>query len=169
MSTDTLQSLFLEEIRGVRSVKRQILEVLARIARGVPAERLGHALMELLETTEHHVQRLDRIFYELRPRLGDKTDLLPSIAQRVNNELERLNSRTGESLPAGYFLLTSREAEVLQLIAEGLSNKQIAAELAISIKTVDKHRQNMMAKLDLHDTAGVTRFAISAGVVEATA
>jgi DNA-binding NarL/FixJ family response regulator len=54
------------------------------------------------------------------------------------------------------------------LIAEGYANKQIAAELAISIKTVEKHRQRMMAKLDLHDTAGVTRFAISAGVVEAS-
>ena len=169
MSTDTLQSLFLEEIRDVRSVKQQILDVLARIAKGVSAEGMGQALMKLLETTEHHVERLDRIFDELRPALGDEANLYPSIAQRVRNELERRNSRTGENLPANYSRLTSREAEVLQLIAEGYANKQIAAELAISIKTVEKHRQRMMAKLDLHDTAGVTRFAISAGVVEASA
>jgi DNA-binding NarL/FixJ family response regulator len=55
------------------------------------------------------------------------------------------------------------------LIAEGYANKQIAAELEISIKTVEKHRQHLMAKLDLHDTAGVTRYAISAGVVAAVA
>ena len=121
---------------------------------------------EALETTEHHVERLDRIFDSSGP-LGDKSDLYPSIAQRVRNELERRSSR--ENLPANYSRLTSREAEVLQLIAEGYANKQIAAELAISIKTVEKHRQRMMAKLDLHDTAGVTRFAISAGVVEARA
>jgi DNA-binding CsgD family transcriptional regulator len=168
MSTDTLQSLFLEEIRGVRNVKQQILEVLARIGKGVSAEGLGHALMKLLETTEHHVERLDRIFDELRPSLGDSADLYPSIAQRVRNELERRRAQSRENLPAGYSRLTSREAEVLQLIAEGYANKQIAAELAISIKTVEKHRQRMMAKLDLHDTAGVTRFAISAGVVEAS-
>jgi DNA-binding NarL/FixJ family response regulator len=54
-------------------------------------------------------------------------------------------------------------------VAEGYANKQIAAELGISIKTVEKHRQNMMAKLDLHDTAGVTRYAISAGVITAVA
>jgi DNA-binding NarL/FixJ family response regulator len=62
--------------------------------------------------------------------------------------------------------LTSRESEVLQLIAEGLPNKQIAAELGISIKTVEKHRQQVMNKLNIHDVAGLTRYAISKGVVE---
>ncbi len=63
--------------------------------------------------------------------------------------------------------LTSRESEVLQLIAEGLPNKQIAGELGISIKTVEKHRQQLMNKLAIHDVAGLTRYAISKGVVEA--
>jgi DNA-binding NarL/FixJ family response regulator len=63
-------------------------------------------------------------------------------------------------------LLTSREAEVLQLIAEGRANKQIAAELCISIKTVEKHRQQVMNKLNIHDIAGLTRYAISKGVIE---
>ena len=62
--------------------------------------------------------------------------------------------------------LTSREAEVLQLIAEGRANKQIAAELCISIKTVEKHRQQVMNKLNIHDIAGLTRYAISKGVIE---
>jgi DNA-binding NarL/FixJ family response regulator len=62
--------------------------------------------------------------------------------------------------------LTSREEEVLQLVAEGAPNKQIAAELGISIKTVDKHRQQLMNKLDIHDIAGLTRYAISSGVIE---
>jgi len=64
--------------------------------------------------------------------------------------------------------LTSREAEVLQLIAEGLANKQIAAELSISIKTVEKHRQSLMDKLNVHDTAGLTRHAIAAGIIESS-
>ncbi|HZF01262.1 MAG TPA: response regulator transcription factor, partial [Methylomirabilota bacterium] len=63
-------------------------------------------------------------------------------------------------------LLTSRESEVLQLIAEGKPNKQIAAELCISIKTVEKHRQQVMNKLHIHDIAGLTRYAISKGIVE---
>ncbi|HTV63189.1 MAG TPA: response regulator transcription factor [Verrucomicrobiae bacterium] len=62
--------------------------------------------------------------------------------------------------------LTSREREVLQLIAEGKANKQIAGELNISIKTVEKHRQQVMNKLGIHDIAGLTRYAISKGVVE---
>jgi len=55
---------------------------------------------------------------------------------------------------------------VLQLIAEGFSNKQIAGELSISIKTVEKHRQQVMNKLGIHDVAGLTRYAISKGMVE---
>jgi len=65
--------------------------------------------------------------------------------------------------------LTSREAEVLQLIAEGYANKQIAAELSISIKTVEKHRQQVMNKLNIHDVAGLTRHAISKGIIETNA
>jgi DNA-binding NarL/FixJ family response regulator len=63
-------------------------------------------------------------------------------------------------------LLTPREAEVLQLIAEGNANKQIAAELSLSIKTVERHRQRLMNRLGIHDTAGLTRYAISKGVIE---
>jgi len=151
MRTDSLETLVLVEIRDIRSIKEQIVDALGRIAKGVSAEGLGQALMKLLETTEHHVERLDRIFREAR--IG----------------LERQNSRSPGTRPPNYYRLTSREAEVLQLIAEGYANKQIAAELAISVKTVEKHRQRMMNKLDLHDTAGVTRYAISAGVVDAGA
>lgn len=62
--------------------------------------------------------------------------------------------------------LTPREREVLQLIAEGKANKETAAELGIAIKTVEKHREHLMRKLDIHDTAGLTRYAIASGVIE---
>jgi DNA-binding NarL/FixJ family response regulator len=64
--------------------------------------------------------------------------------------------------------LTSRESELLQLIAEGHVNKQIASELSISIKTVEKHRQHLMEKLNIHEIAGLTRYAIAAGVIESS-
>ena len=64
--------------------------------------------------------------------------------------------------------LSARETEVLQLIAEGAANKQVAVELSISIKTVEKHRQSLMEKLSIHDTAGLTRYAIAAGVIESS-
>ncbi len=63
--------------------------------------------------------------------------------------------------------LTSREAEVLQLVAEGFINKQIADQLNVSIKTVEKHRQSLMDKLDIHSIAGLTRHAAGKGVIEA--
>lgn len=74
----------------------------------------------------------------------------------------------GEKGPIKPVKLTSREVEVLQLIAEGKANKQTADELHISIKTVEKHRQSLMEKLKIHDTAGLTRYAIAAGVIESS-
>jgi DNA-binding NarL/FixJ family response regulator len=64
--------------------------------------------------------------------------------------------------------LTSRELEVIQLVAEGHANKQVAAGLNISIKTVEKHRQHLMDKLNIHDTAGLTRYAIAQGIIESS-
>jgi DNA-binding NarL/FixJ family response regulator len=64
--------------------------------------------------------------------------------------------------------LTSREMEVLQLIAEGKPNKETATELGIRVKTVEKHREHLMVKLDIHDIAGLTRYAIAAGIIESS-
>jgi DNA-binding NarL/FixJ family response regulator len=64
--------------------------------------------------------------------------------------------------------LTPREMEVWQLIAEGKANKETAAQLGISIKTVEKHRGHLMDKLDVHDTAGLTRHAIATGIIESS-
>jgi DNA-binding NarL/FixJ family response regulator len=61
--------------------------------------------------------------------------------------------------------LTNREREILQVIAEGLSNKEIAAQLCISVKTVETHRANVMSKLDIHDPSSLTRFAIVHGII----
>lgn len=90
----------------------------------------------------------------------------PAIARRLRDQCREAFT-TGQS-PRRATELTSREGEVLQLIAEGFSNKQIAAELSISIKTVEKHRQQVMNKLNIHDVAGLTRYAISKGMIERT-
>jgi two-component system response regulator NreC len=62
--------------------------------------------------------------------------------------------------------LTAREREVLQLVAEGKTTKEIGAILGVSVKTVDAHRTRLMKKLDLHDIAGLTRYAIRQGLVQ---
>jgi DNA-binding NarL/FixJ family response regulator len=89
---------------------------------------------------------------------------------------KRLSDKYRESIVRGAPLnkgkpqpLTSRETELLQLIAEGRGNKQAAAQLGLSIKTVERHRQRLMDKLDIHDVAGLTRYAISRGLVESSA
>lgn len=87
----------------------------------------------------------------------------PSIAKRIR-EQEGDAHRVKAVSPA--HKLTAREMEILQLVAEGAANKQAAADLGISIKTVEKHRQHLMDKLDIHDTAGLTHFAISNGIIE---
>lgn len=91
----------------------------------------------------------------------------PSIACRVDdlhleaNDIAELHEKKKA-------VLSSREVEILQLVAEGKANKQVAHDLGISIKTVEKHRQKLMVKLDLHDTAGLTRYAIAAGIIESS-
>ncbi len=62
--------------------------------------------------------------------------------------------------------LTDREREILQLVAESHSTREIAAKLGISIKTVDNHRTNLMRKLNLHDVASLTRYALEVGLIE---
>jgi len=88
----------------------------------------------------------------------------PSITERLRNvqlKAFQRGQKGGSRQP-----LTPREAEVLQMVAEGSANKQIASELGICIKTVEKHRQKVMDKLNIHDTAGLTRHAIATGVIE---
>ena len=73
-------------------------------------------------------------------------------------------ARQGESLPDT--ILTPREEEVLKLVAEGYSSREIANTLGISVKTVDRHRTNTLAKLGLRDRLALTRYAIRAGLIE---
>jgi len=91
----------------------------------------------------------------------------PSISKRRYHH-QRKAKAMGELPKKGAAHLTSREMEVLQLIAEGKANKETADELNISIKTVEKHRQKVMEKLNIHDTASLTRYAISAGIIESS-
>ena len=97
-------------------------------------------------------------------RKGNKV-YSPSISNHVR---ERFKGKTADGRPAKVqgADLTSREREVLQLVAEGQASKQIADELGISVKTVEKHRQQLKKKLKINETAGLTRYAITAGIIE---
>ena len=88
--------------------------------------------------------------------------LSPAVTQQVVKAI----ARPADAPPSGIAALTDREREVLQLVAEGQSSKEIADVLGISLKTVDSHRSNLMEKLDIHKVAGLVRFAIRSGLVE---
>jgi DNA-binding NarL/FixJ family response regulator len=105
----------------------------------------------------------DDLLRAIRQVKQGKVFFSPEVAKRL---LEHKREAIGNGVSMKAVELTSRESEVLQLIAEGYANKQVAAELAISIKTVEKHRQQVMNKLNIHDVAGLTRYAISRGWVE---
>jgi RNA polymerase sigma factor (sigma-70 family) len=95
--------------------------------------------------------------------LNGKFFISPSISDRVVDAY--LNSPKTGKTSSVLNNLTPREREILKLIAEGYTNKQIADHLCISLKTVEKHRANLMHKLDLRNTAALTAFAIKKGLV----
>jgi two-component system, NarL family, response regulator NreC len=71
-----------------------------------------------------------------------------------------------EDLPSNSRAISDRERQVLQLVAEGKTTKEIAGLLGISVKTAESHRSNIMEKLDIHDTAGLVRYAIRNGLIQ---
>ena len=91
-----------------------------------------------------------------------KTYLSPSICSEV--VMGYLADPNKEKISSSIDLLTTREREVMKLIAEGYRNKDVAEYLSISLKTVEKHRSNLMKKLDLHSASSITSFAIKNGL-----
>lgn len=89
----------------------------------------------------------------------------PAISKRLR-DIHQVDYVRGQPVRRNSVNLTSREQEVLQLVAEGHPNKQIADMLKLSIKTVEKHRQHLMDKLNIHETAGLTRYALAHRVVK---
>jgi DNA-binding NarL/FixJ family response regulator len=124
-------------------------------------EALGAAGFLLKQTSSHVLATAIRAIQK------GSTFFSPPISKRMRVRSRKLTDGGKPSKRANN-RLSSREVEVLQLIAEGKPNKQVAAELGVSFKTIDKHRQHLMAKLNIHDTAGLTRYAISAGIIESS-
>ncbi|MEU6389546.1 response regulator transcription factor [Streptomyces sp. NPDC046939] len=99
-----------------------------------------------------------------RAAMRDEPFLYPgAVTALIRNYLDRV--RNGEEPPEQ--VLTAREEEVLKLVAEGHSSKEIAELLFISIKTVHRHRENLLHKLGLRDRLELTRYAIRVGLIEA--
>ena len=116
----------------------------------------------LLKQTSAH-----EVCQAIREVAAGKVYFSAAVSKRLSRIHPETPSHSGQGLRKEV-QLTSREMEVLQLIAEGKANKETAAELGIGTKTVEKHREHLMQKLDIHDTAGLTRYAISTGIIESS-
>ena len=104
----------------------------------------------------------DELIIAIQNIIDGKMYLSPSICNFVINGY--LNTLKTEKPLASWELLTHREREVIKLIAEGYKSKEIADYLTISTKTVEKHRSNLMKKLDLHSISSITNYAIKNGL-----
>ena len=108
----------------------------------------------------------DSAFKELidaiRVIVGDKIYISPSVASIVMEDYLENSTEKDSSIRS---LLTSRELEVLQLLAEGKPTKQIALSLSLSIKTIESHRMRVMQKIDVSSIADLTRYAIREGII----
>jgi DNA-binding NarL/FixJ family response regulator len=98
----------------------------------------------------------------IREVVKGKKYLSPDIAQGVVDEYVEMSSSV--SAQPVFVVLTDREREALQLIAEGKSTKDVAVALSVSVKTVETHRHNIMDKLNLHSVAELTKYAIREGI-----
>jgi DNA-binding NarL/FixJ family response regulator len=155
----------LEATRQIREalpdVKVIILSAYSEDAYVERVIELGAAGYLIKQTSSHFLSEA------IREVQKGNTFFSPDIARRLKKQHQTSLDRMGRAKKK-VLHLSSREVEVLQLIAEGKANKQIADELGISTKTVEKHRDHLMQKLDIHNTASLTRYAIAEGIIECT-
>ena len=126
------------------------------------AVALGASGFIIKQTASHNLSEA------IRRVSAGKRYFSPAVSRHLAREPLPVRTKRGSAPPKPALLLSSREMEILQLIAEGKANKESALLLSISIKTVEKHRQTLMEKLNIHDTAGLTRYAIATGVIESS-
>ena len=153
------------------------LEAARQIAKEVPATRVLVLSAYSDDAYIEHAIEAGAAGYLMKETVGD--DLLRAIREIASGNAffsppiaKRLLKQWQGKLPNGSLVntkaakLTGRQMEILQLIAEGYATKQMAGVLSLSIKTVEKHRQDLMNTLNIHNIATLTRYAVSSGVVE---
>ncbi|QYM80596.1 response regulator transcription factor [Horticoccus luteus] len=147
------------------------VDLLRRIAKKLPDMRVlvfsGHEnpvlVRDMLEAGAHGFVEKTAGLFEFKKGLETVsqggTYFGPAVAALLRSAVANPTRNSAAAL-------TDREREVLKLVAESHSTKEIAAKLNISAKTVDNHRTNLMRKLDLHDVASLTRYALEIGMIE---
>jgi DNA-binding NarL/FixJ family response regulator len=155
------------------------LELVVRLRRELPATKL--VILSMHSTPAHVAQALragvcgyllkdaavEELPVLLRAMSRGETYLSPAISRQVvEGFLDRGAAAPDGTVPA-LDVLTPRQREILQLVAEGRSTKEVAQLLQLSVKTVETHRSQIMDRLGVHDLAGMVRYAIRAGLITA--
>lgn len=148
------------------------VDIMRRISKKLPAMRVlvfsGHEnavlVREMLEAGAHGFVEKTAGLIEFKKGLETVTNGGTYFGPAVAALLRNVVANPENVGPVD--LLTDREREILQLVAESHSTKEIAAKLVLSAKTVDNHRTNLMRKLNLHDVASLTRYALDIGLIE---
>ena len=163
-----LLDLSMSQLSGVETARQ--------IAREAPSSKV---LIVSTHSDDQHVQHAmeagaagylmkETVASDLLPAIREVAEgnafFSPPAAKRLLQQWQVMFCN-GSSAKTKVEELTIRQAEILQLVAEGYANKQIGALLSISIKTVEKHRQGLMNRLNIHDIASLTRYAVSVGAV----
>jgi DNA-binding NarL/FixJ family response regulator len=153
-------------IEAIAEIKRRYPEVRILVLTLHRADEYIHESLRagadgyILKDATHEELRV-----AIRSVLNGKTYLSPDISSRVISGY--LGGGKGIGVSSAWESVTHRERQVLKLVAEGRPNKYIAEYLCLSVKTVEKHRSNLMKKLDLHNASMLTAFAIEKGLVAA--
>jgi DNA-binding NarL/FixJ family response regulator len=178
----------LEALRGIRKTKPDLvlldlsmpklggISVIKEVKRELPETRM---LALTIHESDQYILEVfqagadgycikdtsrEELMIAIESVLQDKTYISPGIADHVVDGF--LTGREKMKKEGRWGTVTQREREVLKLLAEGFTNKEISDLLHISAKTVEKHRANLIAKLDIHNVAQLTAYAIEKGLVE---
>jgi DNA-binding NarL/FixJ family response regulator len=154
-------------IEAIREIKRRYPHVRVLVLTLHKADEYIHESLKagadgyILKDATH-----DELRTAIRTVLKGKTYLSPDISSKV---ISGYLGGSGSRFSSAWDTVTHRERQVLKLVAEGHPNKHIAEYLCLSVKTVEKHRANLMKKLDLHSASTLTAFAIDRGLVSSEA
>lgn len=181
-----------EAVRLARQIKPEIalldiamprlngLDAAALIARESPDTQIIILSMHTAENYVLEALRVGAVGYVVKDAAVDELEralravrrgerwLSPAVSRHLLDEYLRLvrNQPPAPEIHSGLGLLTARQREILQLIAEGRSTREIAERLSVSTKTVETHRNQIMERLNIYDIAGLTRFAIRVGLID---
>jgi DNA-binding NarL/FixJ family response regulator len=153
------------ELNGIEATRRIARDTAGTKVVALSMHSDGRFVSEILKAGASGYVLKDGAFEELalaiRTVMDGKTYLSPRVADVVVEDYLR---QSPQKMPGAFASLTSREREVLQLLAEGKATKQAAAALNVSVKTVETHRRQIMTKLDMYSVAELTKYAIREGL-----